>query len=246
MGFWASLRHLNQRALTPEIMDDPSLDASEHLRALDGLERINRFSFSARHVWSKILPVIRENQNRPLRVLDIATGGGDIPISLYKMASKFGARLEFEACDISARALEFARQRADAEKAQVRFFVHDAVRNSVPEGYDIIVSSLFFHHLETAQAAKLLDGMGRMTRHSVVVNDLERGRGAWMLANVATRLLSSSHVVHVDGPLSVKAAFNLFEIRQMARDASLQDCVLERRFPCRFLLSWRKKSPDQK
>lgn len=245
MGFWASLRQLNQRALTPEIMDDPALDETEHLRALNGLERINRFSFSARHVWAKIEPAIRENPSRSLRVLDIATGGGDIPISLFKMASKYGAKLTLEACDISPRALEFARKRAEATKADVRFFVHDAVQNSVPDGYDIIISSLFFHHLQTEQAAKLLNGMGRMTRHSLVVNDLERGRWAWLLANAATRLLSSSHVVHVDGPLSVKAAFNLLEIRQMARDAGLDGCVLERRFPCRFLLSWNKMEPKQ-
>ncbi len=82
--------------------------------------------------------------------------------------------------------------------------------------------------------------MGQAARHAVVVNDLERSRGGWILAQAATRLLSTSHVVHVDGPLSVRAAFSLTEIKQMAQDAGLNGCKIERRFPCRFVLGWER------
>lgn len=238
MAFWDSMSRLNERSLTPEIMDNPALDEREHLHALEGLERINRFSRSARLVWSKIEPLLRKYPQRTFRVLDIATGAGDIPISLCKMAKPFGGRLQIEACDISPRALEFAQKRATASGSTVRFFVHDAVADSVPDGYDIITSSLFFHHLQTPQAAELLKGMGQRARELVVVNDLERSRTGFVLAHLATRLLSSSHVVHVDGPLSVRAGFSLPEMRQMATDAGLNGFSIVRRFPCRFLLSW--------
>lgn len=241
MALGALLSQLNERSLTPEIMDDPALDETEHQHALRGLERINRVSRSARIVWSKIAPLLKAFPDRTLRVLDIATGAGDIPISLYKMAANCGARLEVEACDISPRALEFAQKRAVDSGARVRFFTRDVVSNSVPEGYDILTSSLFFHHLETNQATELLSAMGTRAKVALVINDLERSRTGWLLANVATRLLSSSHVVHEDGPLSVKAAFSLPEIRQMAASANLMDYTLERRFPCRFVLSCRTK-----
>ncbi|MEI6232866.1 MAG: methyltransferase domain-containing protein [Planctomycetota bacterium] len=242
MGFRATLSELRERSLTPEIMDDPALEEREHLRALEGLERLNRFSLSARHVWSALAPIVAANPNQTLRVLDIATGAGDIPISLCKMAETRGVKLEIHACDISPRALEFARARASASKASVHFFSHNALLDSIPAGYDVITSSLFFHHLETAQAGDLLTQMGRSTRCGLVVNDLERSQVGWVLANVATRLLSSSPVVHVDGPLSVRAAFSLSEIGIMAKQAGLDNFKLQRRFPCRFVLSWFKNN----
>jgi 2-polyprenyl-3-methyl-5-hydroxy-6-metoxy-1,4-benzoquinol methylase len=242
MPFWVSLSQLKERSLTPEIMDDPALDESKHEHALRGLERINRFSRSARSVWSKIEPLLKANPQRTYRVLDIATGAGDIPIALSKLAAQYGDRLKIEACDLSSRAVEFAQKRARAANGAVRFFAHDVVSNSVPNGYDILTSSLFFHHLQTNQATELLKSMRSRANEAIVVNDLERSSGGWILANVATRLLSSSPVVHVDGPLSVKAAFSMPEIRQMANQAGLVNYALESRFPCRFLLSWYAKS----
>lgn len=242
MPVWAALSHLKERSLTPEIMDDPALDESSHQDALRGLERINRFSRSARSVWSKIEPLLKSAPQRSFRVLDIATGAGDIPIALSKLAARYGDQLKIEACDLSPRAVEFAQKRAAAANANIRFFTHDVVSQSVPDGYDILTSSLFFHHLQTVQATELLTSMRSRTHVALIVNDLERSAGGLILANVATRLLSSSQVVHVDGPLSVKAAFSLPEIQRMAEQAGLVDFALERRFPCRFLLSWRSQS----
>ena len=42
------------RELVGEVMDDPSLDAAEHARALRGLAWINRVSRSAAVVWPAI------------------------------------------------------------------------------------------------------------------------------------------------------------------------------------------------
>ncbi len=132
MGFWASWSHLNERSLTPEIMDDPGLAESEHVHALQGLERINRFSRSARLVWERIAPLLKKLPKRPLRVLDIATGAGDIPISLFQMAAKRGEQFEIEACDISPRAIAFAQVRAKLANAKDNFFVHDPVAECGP------------------------------------------------------------------------------------------------------------------
>lgn len=240
MGFWEAMRGLNQRCLVPEIMDDPALAPAEHFEALHGLERINRLSRSARLIWNTLKPLFSESHQQPIRLLDIASGAGDIPITLSKFAERVGAPLEIEACDCSARAVEFAAQRAAAVKANVKFYAGNPVAQGVPEGYDVIVSSLFFHHLETAEATELLRGMGRQAKWLVVVNDLARSRRGYFLACAATRLLSTSRVVRFDGPQSVRAAFSVPEMRQMANAAGLKDARIERKFPCRFVLSWRR------
>ena len=63
-------------------MDDPGLEERLHGRALRGLERINRISVVARTMEHTIRQALEEPFPRPLRVLDLATGGGDVPIAL--------------------------------------------------------------------------------------------------------------------------------------------------------------------
>ena len=47
----------------------------------------------------------------------------------------------------------------------------------------------------------------------MLVNDLERSGLGLALAHVAVRLLTTSDVVHVDGPRSVESAFTMEEAR---------------------------------
>ena len=95
-----------------------------------------------------------------MRILDVATGGGDIPIGIYQRALKSGIRLRISGCDLSARAIEFARQRAEESKADIEFFEFDAVRDELPDDYDVILSSLFLHHLDSDQCVDVIAQYG--------------------------------------------------------------------------------------
>ena len=114
------------------------------------------------------------------------------------------------------------------------------MRGDLPSGYDVLVSSLFLHHLEQAQAVDLLARMGRGAGTLVLINDLRRARGGYYLAWLATRILSRSHITHVDGPRSVEAAFTLAEAAAMAKAAGLVGATVTRYWPYRYLLSWKR------
>lgn len=233
----ASLRRRRRR---PEIMDQPDLDAGRHIHALRGLERINRWSGSTWIVWPAIRELARATTPTPLRVLDVATGGGDIPTRLWLKSRRAGLPLEVDGCDRSLDALQYARQRTVYQGARVRFFPLDAVRDPLPTGYQVIVSSLFLHHLDEEQARTLLRHMAQAAGRLVLINDLRRSFGGFALAYLGTRLLSTSEVVHIDGPRSVEAAFTVPELRRLAADAGLAGAKVERRWPCRMLLTWRR------
>ena len=241
----AFLRRLRQRHLQPEWMDQPDLDEGQHRQALRGLERINRWSGSARILWPPLAALARRVAPRPVRVLDVATGGGDVLRGLSRRACRAGLAFTLEGCDVSPTALAHARRKAEEEKADLRFFPHDALSGPLPTGYDAIISSLFLHHLTEAQAVQLLRGMAEAAASLVLVNDLRRGRAGYLLAYLGTRLLSRSKVVHFDGPRSVEGAFTLAEARTLAAEAGLTGATIQWRWPCRFLLTWQRspKSP---
>ncbi len=237
MAFFAGLA---ERHKQPELMDDPTLEAQPHQNALRGLARINWISGSARILWPALRRLSLEKNGQPLRLLDIATGGGDVPIRLCQRAQRSGLPLHITGVDVSATAIAHARAQASRANTGVEFFELDALRTPLPTDYDIITSSLFLHHLESDQAADLLKRMGEAARALVLVNDLIRSAPGYWLAWLGTRVLSASAIVHADGPRSVEGAFTIPEARQLAAAAGLSGAQVSWRWPFRFLLQWRR------
>src|SRR5437879_5864891 len=95
---------VRQRRRESEIMDRPDLEERRHAQALRGLARINRWSGSARILWRPLQAVARQWGSAPLRLLDVATGGGDVPLRLWRKARRAGMALEVEGCDRSPTA----------------------------------------------------------------------------------------------------------------------------------------------
>ncbi len=217
-------------------MDDPNLESGRHIAALHGLARLNWLSGSVRIVWASIAGLARKLGNKRLRVLDVATGGGDVPLALWRKARRAGLNLDLCGVDISERALRFASSRAEACGAEIRFQAINALTESLPAEYDVAMCSLFLHHLNEEQATTVLSRMRAAARRLVLVNDLRRSRTGLLLAQLATRLFTTSNVVHVDGPRSARAAFTVEEVQILAESAGMPDARIERRWPCRFLL----------
>lgn len=230
------LHGLRARERIPELMDDPALDPAEHRRALAGLARLNRVSDSAGVLWPSIAKLARE-LNRPLRVLDVATGSGDVPRKLLARAERAGSALEVSGCDLSPTAVA----EAEREPSAARFFVHDALRDRLPSGFDVVTSSLFLHHLSEDEAVALLTNMKAAAGRLVLVNDLSRSRFSYCAVWAACHLLTRSAVVRFDGPASVRSAFTPAEALRLTERAGLSGATVRSRFPCRFLLSWSRE-----
>jgi SAM-dependent methyltransferase len=231
-----TLRH---RRLQPEVMDRPDLEQDRHWQALRGLERINRLSNSAGILWPSIRRLAEESPGRSLRLLDVASGAGDVCLALYHRATRAKLSLHLEGADISRRAVDYAALRAQVAGASIRFFRWDALQEEFPAAYDVIFSSLFLHHLNEEQAVTLIKRMARATRRMILINDLARTRLGWTAAYLATRLLTTSDVVQTDALLSVEGAFTPGEALALAHHAGLRGATVDRRWPFRFLLTWR-------
>jgi 2-polyprenyl-3-methyl-5-hydroxy-6-metoxy-1,4-benzoquinol methylase len=232
------LTSLARRRRQSELMDQEGLGKAEHFAALEGLARINWLSRSDAILWPPIERLARANRGATIRVLDLATGGGDVPIALARRALRAGANVRIEGCDVSQQAVEFARRKGAAAGLSVSFFTLDVLNASVPTGYDVVTCSLFLHHLDEADAASFLRKAADATNRILLINDLVRGPAAFALAWTGCHLLTRSPVVWHDGPVSVAAAFSLAEARVLAERAGLHGASVDRRWPRRFLLSW--------
>ncbi|MGH7563940.1 MAG: class I SAM-dependent methyltransferase [Gemmatimonadota bacterium] len=218
MSRW-HLRWYPQRVLEPEIMgtEDEAVAymdaaAATHLARLDA-ERASL--------------VARTGPRAPARVLDVGTGGGQIPVLLAR------ARPEWRiwALDRSPAMLAegWAAVLEEATQARLRarpFFlapaVADARRLPFPDdGFDLVVSNSLLHHL--ADPTAVLDEIARVAGPGgrVLLRDLRRPPrllfGAWV----------AWHGRHYEGTMrelyeaSVAAAFTPAELAIIVRHSAL-------------------------
>ncbi|HEY1785584.1 MAG TPA: methyltransferase domain-containing protein [Pirellulales bacterium] len=237
-----ALGGLAERNMQPEIMDQPDLDPARHLAALGGLAHVNWMSHSVGIVWKPIRALAHRFGLQTLRVLDLASGGGDISIALARRARRHGLDLQIVGYDRSATAVEYARSRGGDLADRVRFEVRDVLAQPWDGPFDVVMCSLFLHHLDERRATDLLARMGEAAGRLALVNDLSRSRLGYLVALVACRTITRSDVVRVDGPLSVAAAFRPCEARRLAHRAGLQGAKVRRKWPFRFLLTWEPTS----
>ncbi len=226
------------RIRVAELMDDPNLDPASHEEALRGLERLNILSSSASSIWARLKASSIAKTSGPVKVLDVATGSGDIPIQLWKYSKKAGNNFEFTGADISSTAISLAKLKAQEGNIPVSFIKLDVLNEVFPAGFDVIITSLFTHHLDPPQVIGLFDKMRDSAKHLVIVNDLIRSNIALSLVWLATRVCSRSKIVHYDGPASVRGAYTVDEMKGMAASAGLTNCSVHLNLFCRQLLVW--------
>lgn len=218
----------------PEQMDDPRLGREEHVRALAGLSRLNRWSGVAGAMFRQLRP-FASALGRPLTVLDVASGRGDVPLAWALRARRQGWPLQLTMLDISAVAVAEQKRHAKSLGIEALSLQQDCLGGPLPGGFDVVTCSLFMHHLDDHQVFRLLQAMQAAALHGIVICDLERSRFNLTLVQIASRLLSRSSVVHHDAAASVRAAYTSSEFEQLASGALARPVRMHRAFPCRFI-----------
>jgi len=209
-----------------ELLDRPDNSDEEVRGNLRDLERLNRLSGGARTVLLHLSRMIGGRSQSPLMILDIATGGADIPRAICRWARHRGLTVTVEAMDRSHQVLA-AAAKWSVGYPEIRLRQVEAPPLPYPDhSFDYILCSLFFHHLTEAQGVRLLREMRRVARHGLIVNDLMRSRRARLLTGIATRLLSGNRLTRHDGPMSVLRGFRPEELLHMATEAGLGDVRL--------------------
>lgn len=212
-----------------ELLDRPGQPDAEVRGNLRDLERLNRLFGGVGPVLRELDALVEGRDRVPITILDVGTGGGDIPRAICRWARERKAAVRVEALDRNDRVLAAA---ADWCAAYPEILLRRAEVPPLPyanASFDCVVASLLLHHLSTVEGIHLLREMRRVARRRVIVSDLERSRRARRLAAVTTWLLSRNRLTRHDGPLSVLRGFRIPEMLRMAAEAGADEARVARR-----------------
>lgn len=223
----------------PELMDRPQPVSEELETDLLNLVSLNRHFGSHRLVRRFLSRWMTPNQS--YRVLDLATGAGDVPRVIVDWARERGIRLRIDAVDANPSTLEIARKHS-LDYPEIQFLRGNVLGFGAPETYDLVCCSLALHHFSDEDAVRLLSHCRELSHRFVLVSDLER---SWFtLAGVyaLTALIYREPMTQFDGRLSARRAFSFAEFRTLAETAGWRDFGHARFLFCRQALWMEERS----
>jgi len=205
---------------------------------LDDIRLVNRYLFGSKILVRAVRPFLSElREGETLSVLDVGTGGADLPLDLVAEARRLGRKISIVAVDRDAVTLDYARGKT-AGTPEIEILSADAFELPFPPAsFDLVTASMFLHHFRHDDAVRLLAGFKALARRAVLINDLRRHVVSWAFIGLTSRMTRRHPMFVHDAALSVLRGFTKAELLAAARDAGAADATVKRRLPYRLLLT---------
>ena len=205
-----------------EFLDGPLDDPRTLAGNLRDLRRVNRWLGGVSLTSAGVAALAAHR--RDLTLLDVGTGGADIPVGLLAEAARSGRRLNVVGTDSRPEVLAAAAIAAPGVTRVEGLTLEVADGRALPyadDAFDVVHASMVLHHLEPDEGSAFLREMARVARLGIVVNDLDRGRLAWLGAWTMSHTLTGNRYTRHDAPLSVRRAYRLDEALAIIRSSGL-------------------------
>ena len=199
-----------------ELMDRPQPVSVELERDLENLRELNRWFGSYALISMFLSRWIKPGAR--LRIVDLATGSGDIPRLIAEYGRKIGAELHIDAVDRQSATLEIAKK-LSANYPEISFVEGNILEWSPAEPCDLVLCTLALHHFSDEDAVRLLWRCRELSRKFVLVSDLRRGWMATMGVYLLTATMFREPMTKYDGILSAARAFSFSEMNLLAQRA---------------------------
>jgi 2-polyprenyl-3-methyl-5-hydroxy-6-metoxy-1,4-benzoquinol methylase len=195
-----------------ERMDQPDCDLDTLQRTYAQFRVVNAlvagWQLTYRH---HVRPVLQRNRVNTL--LDIGSGGGDLPRALARWARHDGYRLQVTAIDPDPRAHAWAVRQPDVPQVSFRRALSsDLVREGC--SFDLVTSNHLLHHLGDAELQDLLADSQRLARVRAVHSDISRSRWAHLLFSVGTWAFFRGSFIRADGLVSIQRSYTAEELQE--------------------------------
>jgi len=203
-----------------EMMDRPQPVSAELERDLERIRQLNRWFGSYWLVFSFMRRWIKPGDQ--VRIVDLATGSGDIPRLIVDHARKIGAKVEIDALDRQSATLEIAKK-LSAGYEEISYIGANILEWKPAAAHDIALCTLTLHHFSNEDAVKVLRRCSEVATRFVLVSDLRRGFFLKAGVYILTAFVLREPMTRYDARLSAARAFSFKEFDKLARQAGWQN-----------------------
>jgi SAM-dependent methyltransferase len=218
-----------------EWMDEPC-SYEEFRECLIDLAKVNRITLAHRATLQWLDRVLRTAKpQQPLHIVDVGCGGGDLLRAIAAWSKRRKVQVVLTGIDLNPYAARAARE-FDVTSTEIHWVTGNALTLSESQDIDIVVSSLFTHHLARTEIVQFLAWMEAFARVGWFINDLYRTRYTYHLFQALARISGWHRFVQHDGPISIRRSFCEQDWQSMRDSAGIDHKGIEiaRCFPGRL------------
>jgi 2-polyprenyl-3-methyl-5-hydroxy-6-metoxy-1,4-benzoquinol methylase len=201
----------------PEWMDEPC-SYEDFRECLIDLGQVNRLALSYRPTLAFLDGLIKATPQQELRIVDVGSGGGDMLRRVERWAKRRGVQVKLTGIDLNPYAARVARELMPASSA-IQWLTGDAFAYMEP--VDVVLSSLFTHHLEEPEIGRFLGWSEAVAQRGWFVNDLCREETPYRLFGTLAKAMRWHRFVQHDGPVSFRRSFRERDWERMLSEAGI-------------------------
>jgi 2-polyprenyl-3-methyl-5-hydroxy-6-metoxy-1,4-benzoquinol methylase len=224
---------LNARAIAEEQMDAEGLDPLVYAAVLADLAKVNTVTMASRPTLTFLSQI--KPQLKPIKILDVGFGDGDMLRGIAIWAAKRGVAVELVGVDLNPNSAPAARAATSARHA-IDYRAGDYA-DLAGQGWDIILSSLVAHHMSHTQLVAFLKFMEAEARLGWHINDLHRHGFAYLGYPLLARIMGWHRIVREDGQLSIARSYRPAEWGPILLEAGIEGAHVVRQFPFRLCVN---------
>jgi 2-polyprenyl-3-methyl-5-hydroxy-6-metoxy-1,4-benzoquinol methylase len=224
-----------------ELLDRGDVAYADYHECLVQLEKINIITLAYRPtlLWLREI-LIQHDKEKLFSILDIGSGGGDM---LRRIANLIKDRkILLTGVDLNPWSKKIAERLTD-RKLSIQFLTANVFDIDDTIKTDVIISSLFSHHLSDSELVQFIKWMDRRASTGWIINDLHRHPVPYYFIKYVTKLFFSNFIIKHDAPISVARGFTAREWKLYLTEAGIpaEAVAIKWFFPFRLSVARRKK-----
>lgn len=226
------------RSTEPEWMDGADVSQAVYTACLTDLAVVNGLTLARPPTLAFLDAAFRRAPaDRPLHVLDVGFGAGDMLRAIHRRARQRGRAVRLTGVDLNPRSLAVAKAGTPEEMA-IDWRIGDLYAWPEDDPVDLVISSLVAHHMTDGEILRFLAWMEGHARTGWFINDLHRHAVAYHGFRLLSWAMRWHPFVRHDGPLSIARAFRRVDWEALLAEADLGGAArIAWRFPFRYCVT---------
>jgi len=213
------------RAKKVELMDDFTMTGELLANTLDQLAKINQWLGGNSITLSGLKQIVKnEPKNKPITIVDLGCGNGDMLRKVADYGKKEGYYFELIGIDANEYTVNYAKKLSQ-NYDEISYLQQDVFSDEF-EGltYDIVLSTLFLHHFTEDKIVDLLALLLKRANLVIIVNDLHRHPIAYYLFKLLC-LVIQNPMVKEDGLISILRGFKRVDLERISKKLNVDSTI---------------------
>jgi 2-polyprenyl-3-methyl-5-hydroxy-6-metoxy-1,4-benzoquinol methylase len=228
------LGDFSQRSNEQEIMDGGIGSFELFDESLKQIEAVNHLTLGYRPLLSWVDRQLQSPKPRPVTILDVGCGRGDLLRRIWSLARKKTVTVRLTDVDIDSWSAPAARQ-ATPEYMDIDYRIGNVFDMDIEA--DFIVCSHVTHHMKNDELVAFIRWLEAHARRGWFIGDLHRHPISFILAKMFLWLAPVNSMIRNDGPVSVARAFTTKDWREILKQAGVP-AQIRWHFPFRYGVAW--------